>query len=92
MLPSQFLALDASRIAGICTVSRAATSHVAILAGAMGLPMLAGVDAALLAIADGTTLLLDADRGRLTIAPDAADDCRSRSAYRGTLAKIGRDS
>jgi phosphocarrier protein FPr/phosphocarrier protein len=27
LLPSQFLALDAARIGGICTVSRAATSH-----------------------------------------------------------------
>lgn len=73
LLPSQFLALDAARIAGVCTVSRAATSHVAILAGAMGVPMLTGVDAELLSIADGTLLLLDADCGRLTIAP-AADD------------------
>lgn len=72
LLPSQFLALDAARIAGVCTVSRAATSHVAILAGAMGLPMLTGLDATLLSIADGTPLLLDADRGRLSIVTDAA--------------------
>ena len=69
LLPSQFLALDAARIGGLCTVSRASTSHVAILAGALGLPMLAGVDAALLAVADGTTLLLDAERGTVTVAP-----------------------
>ena len=73
LLPSQFLALDAARIAGVCTISRAATSHVAILAGAMGLPMLTGVDAELLSIADGTPLLLDADRGRLTIEPGDAE-------------------
>lgn len=71
LLPSQFLALDSARIAGVCTVSRAATSHVAILAGAMGLPMLTGVDAEVLSIADGSLLLLDADRGRLIIAPGA---------------------
>jgi len=69
LLPSQFLALDAARIAGICTVSRAATSHVAILAGASGIPMLAGVDAQLLALPDGTQLLLDAEQGRVTVAP-----------------------
>ncbi len=87
LLPSQLLALDPSRIAGICTVSRAATSHVAILAGAMGLPMLAGVDAELLAIADGTPLLLDADRGRLTIAPAARDvgDAEKRIAERARI-------
>jgi phosphoenolpyruvate-protein phosphotransferase len=73
LLPSQFLALDAARIAGICTVSQAATSHVAILAGALGLPMLAGVDATLLDVADGTPLLVDAVRGQVTVAPGAAE-------------------
>jgi phosphocarrier protein FPr/phosphocarrier protein len=71
LLPSQLLSLDASRIAGICTISRAATSHVAILAAAMDIPMLAGVDAAVLAIADGTPLLLDAEIGSLAIDPAA---------------------
>ena len=84
LLPSQFLAFDRGRIAGICTVSRAATSHVAILAGAMGLPMLAGVDASLLAVADGTPLLLDAERGRVTVEPGPAvrSDAESRMAAR----------
>lgn len=87
LLPSQFLALDASRIAGVCTVSSAATSHVAILAGAMGLPMLTGLGAELLAIADGTPLLLDADRGRLKIAPDTREigDAGKRIAERAQI-------
>ena len=84
LLPSQFLALDPARIAGICTVSRAATSHVAILAGAMGLPMLAGVDGALLAVADGTRVLVDAERGRVTVDPGTAEraDAEARIAAR----------
>jgi len=87
LLPSQLLALDAARIAGICTVSRATTSHVAILAAAMGVPMLAGVDAELLAIADGTTVLLDAERGCLTIRPDAAKiaEAEARNAERAKI-------
>ena len=84
LLPSQFLALDAARIGGICTVSRAATSHVAILAGAHGLPMLAGVDAALLALPEGTTVLVDAEHGIVSVAPRAAEiaDAESRIAIR----------
>jgi phosphocarrier protein FPr/phosphocarrier protein len=84
LLPSQLMALDASRIAGICTVSRATTSHVAILAAAMGIPMLAGLDAAALAIAEGTPLLLDAERCRLTIDPAAGEvaDAGQRMAAR----------
>ena len=84
LLPSQFMALDVTRIAGICTVSRAATSHVAILAGAHGLPMLAGVDASLLAVPEGTTVVVDAERGRVEIAPGPAElaELRSRIAAR----------
>ena len=87
LLPSQFLALDATRIAGICTVSRAATSHVAILAGAMGLPMLTGVDAGLLAIPDGTRILLDSERGRIHVTPDSQQvaDAESRIAERARV-------
>jgi multiphosphoryl transfer protein len=84
LLPSQFMALDLTRIAGICTVSRAATSHVAILAGAHGLPMLAGVDASLLDVPEGTTVVVDAERGRVEIAPGPAElaELRSRISAR----------
>ena len=84
LLPSEFMGLDASRIAGICTVSRAATSHVAILAGALGLPMLAGVDASLLEVPEGTMVGVDAERGRVTVAPGAAEfaDLEERIAAR----------
>ncbi|MGH8130337.1 MAG: phosphoenolpyruvate--protein phosphotransferase [Steroidobacteraceae bacterium] len=87
LLPSQLLALEAARVAGICTVSRAATSHVAILAAAMGVPMLTGVDATVMAIADGTTILLDADRGSLTIMPGAAEiaEAEARIAERARV-------
>jgi phosphocarrier protein FPr/phosphocarrier protein len=87
LLPSQFMALDPSRIAGICTVSRAATSHVAILAGARGIPMVAGVDTDLLQVADGTTILLDAERGHVLVAPVAADlkDAEARIEERARL-------
>ncbi len=87
LLPSQFMALDVTRIAGICTVSRAATSHVAILAGARGLPMLAGVDASLLAVPEGTTVVVDAERGRVEIAPGPAElaELRSRIVARERL-------
>ena len=73
LLPSQFMALETSRIGAICTVSRAATSHVAILAGAFGLPMLVGVDASLLAVAEGTAIVADAERGSVTVSPAGAE-------------------
>lgn len=72
LLPSQFHALDRSRLAGICTARGGATSHVAILACAAGVPMVVAAGPAVTAIADGTLLLLDADAGQLATAPDDA--------------------
>ncbi|HKU91967.1 MAG TPA: phosphoenolpyruvate--protein phosphotransferase [Sphingomicrobium sp.] len=65
LLPSQFLALDKSRLAGICTAEGGPTSHVAILAASAGIPMMVGAGASVLDIADGTTAILDADHARI---------------------------
>jgi phosphoenolpyruvate-protein phosphotransferase len=78
LLPSQLLSLDAARLAGICTAAGGATSHVAILAGSLGIPMLVAAGPPVLAIADGTPLVLDAEAGVLHIAPAAAELTRHR--------------
>jgi phosphocarrier protein FPr/phosphocarrier protein len=72
LLPSQFVALDRSRLAGICTSGGGPTSHVAVLAAAMDIPMLVAAGRNVLAIPDGAALILDANRGELHVAPDAA--------------------
>jgi len=69
LLPSQFVALDATRLAGICTVGGGPTSHVAILAAALNIPMLVAAGPAIREIAVGTTLILDADHSELRISP-----------------------
>lgn len=63
--PSQVVALDASRIAGLCTARGGPTSHVAILAAAMGVPALVALGDGVLSIPEGTWLLVDAESGRL---------------------------
>ena len=70
--PSQLVSLDASKLAGICLAGGGPTSHVAILAAAMGVPALAALGASLLAVADGAWLVLDAEQGYLSISPDQA--------------------
>jgi phosphocarrier protein FPr/phosphocarrier protein len=84
LLPSQFMALDTSQLGAVCTVSTATTSHVAILAGALGLPMLTGVDPSLLALPDGTPVGVDAERGVVVVEPAAAEleELRSRMSER----------
>jgi len=72
LTPSQTAALDTGKVMGFATVSGGATSHVAILARALGLPAVCGLPAQVLALAEGTRVLLDADKGELHLEPDAA--------------------
>ena len=69
LLPSQLIALDGTRVAGIGMAAGGATSHVAILAAAMGIPTLVALGNEVLAVPDGTEVVLDAGRGLLEIAP-----------------------
>jgi multiphosphoryl transfer protein len=72
LLPSQLIALDGTRVAGIGLAAGGATSHVAILAAAMGIPTLVALGNEVLAVPDGTEVVLDAARGLLEIAPGEA--------------------
>jgi phosphocarrier protein FPr/phosphocarrier protein len=72
LLPSQLLAVPAGRLAGLAVGRGGPTSHVAILAAAMGLPAIVAAGPALSDIEDGATLILDAEAGLLKVAPDAA--------------------
>ena len=73
ILPSQLVALDKRRIAGICTARGGPTSHVAIIAAALGIPALVAAGSRVLAVDDGTALILDADHGVLYLAPTEAE-------------------
>jgi phosphocarrier protein FPr/phosphocarrier protein len=71
--PSQLVTLEAQKIAGICMAAGGPTSHVAILAAAMGVPTLVAMGPTVLDIVDDTWLILDAELGLLKVAPDAAE-------------------
>ena len=68
--PSQLVSLDASKLTGICLAAGGPTSHVAILAAAMGVPALVALGPQVLGIADGAWLVLDAEQGNVSISPD----------------------
>ena len=80
LLPSQLMGVDPGQVAGFATARGGPTSHVAILAAAMGLPALVAVGQGALDIADGTALILDAEGGRLRVAPDAEALAAAQSA------------
>lgn len=73
LLPSQLVAIAASKPAGICLTRGGPTSHVAILCAGMGLPALVAMGEALETIDDGTILLLDAEAGHVTPSPLQTD-------------------
>jgi multiphosphoryl transfer protein len=73
LLPSQLMALDAGRIAGICLARGGATSHAAIIAASLGIPTLVAAGAGILEVAEGTPLVLDAEHGWLDIDPPASE-------------------
>jgi phosphoenolpyruvate-protein phosphotransferase len=72
LLPSELTALDRQRLVAICLGRGGATSHVAILAAAMDVPMLVGLGTGIRDVADGAMVIVDADAGVLHRAPDAA--------------------
>jgi phosphocarrier protein FPr/phosphocarrier protein len=71
LLPSQLVALDTSRLAGICMAAGGPTSHVVILAAAMGIPVLVAMGPELLSLPDRAAVVLDAERGILSVDPDS---------------------
>ena len=69
--PSDVARLDRRRVAGILSARGGATAHSAIIARALGIPAVVGAGDAVLALEQGTLLLLDGERGLLRVAPDA---------------------
>jgi phosphocarrier protein FPr/phosphocarrier protein len=69
LLPSQLVALDSTKLAGICLAAGGATSHVSIIAAAMDIPTMVAAGPEALRVPTGTTVVLDAEAGWLYIDP-----------------------
>jgi phosphoenolpyruvate-protein phosphotransferase/dihydroxyacetone kinase phosphotransfer subunit len=81
LTPAEAAGLDPELVRGIATAHGSATAHAAILARALGLPAAVGLGDALLAIQEGTALLLDGEAGTLQVDPD--EDLLGEAAERG---------
>ncbi len=87
--PADVADLDTATTEGIVLAGGSATSHAAILARALGVPVVAGAGAALLAVPDGTPLAVDGDAGTVTVTPSSemlAAVARRREARAGEAA------
>ncbi|GAB4134191.1 MAG: phosphoenolpyruvate--protein phosphotransferase [Cyanobacteria bacterium J069] len=69
LTPSDMANLDPGKVVGFCTVAGGATSHVSILARAMDIPSIAGTEARVLELSEGTPVILDGSKGRLRLHP-----------------------
>ena len=65
--------VDTGHLVGAVSVGGGASSHAAIIARGLGLPMLAGADPAVLTAPAGHPAVLDADGGELLVGPVPAD-------------------
>ncbi|MEJ2165074.1 MAG: phosphoenolpyruvate--protein phosphotransferase [Desulfobacterales bacterium] len=96
LTPTDTAELDTRKVLGIATVEGGPTSHAAILARALGIPAVAGVDPFILDLPDNTFLVLDGFTGKLWIqpGPEVVADFKNRRARwlqkHRQLRKIGR--
>jgi phosphocarrier protein FPr len=87
--PAETAALDPVAVRALVTAAGGATSHSAILARALGLPCVAGLGPRLLAVPDGTSLLVDGDEGTVVVSP-GADLVAAAEAARRRRAELER--
>jgi len=90
LTPTDTVMLDTQRVLGIVTVAGGPTSHSAILARALGIPAIAGVDAAVLNLPENTVLALDGFSGTLWVRPSPEVAALLEERRRGWLQRRDR--
>ncbi|HSO83884.1 phosphoenolpyruvate--protein phosphotransferase, partial [Thiocapsa sp.] len=76
LTPSDTAKLDRTRVLGFCTVGGGATSHVAIIARALDIPAVAGIEPCALDLPSDSPVILDGSLGQLRLNPDPAEIAR----------------
>ncbi len=70
--PAELLEYDRRRLKGVVLQEGSLTAHVVIVARAMGVPVLGRCEGVMRHVSDGDELLLDADKGVVTLRPSQA--------------------
>jgi phosphocarrier protein FPr/phosphocarrier protein len=79
LTPSETASLDCSKVMGLCTTLGGATGHAAILARALGIPAVWGMDPAVRSIENGTLVVLDGTDGTLHRDPTEREIAEARA-------------
>jgi len=72
LTPSQTAALDTQKIKALATDAGGSTSHTAILAHALGIPAIVGLEDITAHVDTGDTVIIDGNQGIVIVNPDAA--------------------
>ena len=72
LTPSEVKDFDPALVLGLCLETGSASAHSAILARALGIPVVVGLGPEISALADGTMVAVDGGQGTVWISPDAA--------------------
>lgn len=72
LTPSQTAGLDKTKIMALATDAGGRTSHTAILAHALGIPAIVGLEDLAQRVESGDTVIIDGHRGVVIVDPDAA--------------------
>ncbi len=70
LTPSETARLDTAHVRAFATESGGRTSHTAIVAGALEIPVVVGIGPFLSEVTDGQTIIVDGDHGTIVIDPD----------------------
>lgn len=70
LTPSDTVSLDKDYVLGFITARGGPTSHAAILAKAFGLPAVVGLGEEVLALPEGTMVMVDGEKGEVVVEPD----------------------
>jgi len=80
LTPSDTAKLNPAEVLGFATVGGGATSHVAILARALDIPAVAGIEPRALELPNGSDVILDGGQGQLRINPEPSEVARITAA------------
>ena len=87
LTPSQTANLDSKHVLGLATDAGGRTSHTAIVAHALGIPTVVGLNDVTVSAIPGDTVIIDGNRGVVIIHPDEATIAEHRK-YEQRLAKL----
>ena len=76
LTPSDTATLNRAKVLGLCTTTGGASSHVAILARSLDIPLVSGIDPAALDLPNGTPVIVDGTKGTLRLNPSTAEIAR----------------